>query len=83
MEKSRKNYIKVDTTTSTEEIFTLLDNINSDAEDDIDEVLNGSATEFYVKEETYNLSATNSTQIEHNLLVPEANFNYLENTEEA
>ena len=47
MNKSRKNYIKIDTTTSTEEIFALLN--NSDVEDDIDD----SDTEFYVEEETY------------------------------
>ena len=82
MDKSKKNYIKIDVTTSTEEIFALLDNVNSDVEDDIDEVLNDSNTEFYVEEETYNSSATNSTQIEHNLLIPEANAHVLENTEE-
>ena len=49
MNKSRKNYIKIDTTTSTEEIFALLNNVNSDVEDDIDD----SDTEFYVEEETY------------------------------
>ena len=59
MDKSRKNYIKIDTKTSTEEIFAQLDNFNSDVEDDIDEALNDSATESYVEEETYNSSATN------------------------
>ena len=49
MNKSRKNYIKIDTATSTEEIFALLDNVNSDVENDID----ASDTEFYVEEETY------------------------------
>ena len=59
MDKRRKNYIKIDTKTSTEEIFAQLDNFNSDVEDDIYEALNDSATESYVEEETYNSSATN------------------------
>ena len=66
MERSRKNYIKIDTITPTEEIFTLLDNVISDAEDHVDEVLSDSETEFYVEEDTYNSSASNMTQIEHN-----------------
>ena len=48
----------------------VVDNANSDVEDDIDKVLNDSDKEFYVEEGTYNSSATNSTQIEHNLLIP-------------
>ena len=66
MDKSRINYIIINTNTSTEEIFTLLDNANSDVEDDIDQVLNDTDTEFYIEEEIYIASATNSTQIEHN-----------------
>ena len=66
MDKSRINYIIINTKTSTEEVFTLLDNANSDAEDDIDQVLNDTDTEFYIEEEIYIASATNSTQIEHN-----------------
>ena len=33
MHKSRKNHLRIDTTTSTDEIFALLDNVNSDNED--------------------------------------------------
>ena len=44
--------------------------------------MNDSDTEFYVEGETYNSLATNSTQIEHNLLIQEANVQVLENTEE-
>ena len=36
MDKCRKNYIKIDKTNFTEEIFALLDNVNSDIKDDID-----------------------------------------------
>ena len=66
MDKSRINYIIINTNTSTEEIFTLLDNANSDVEDDIDQILNDTDTEFYIEEEIYIASTTNSTQIEHN-----------------
>ena len=54
MDKRRKNYIKIDAATSTEQIFVLLDNVNGDVEDDIDEVLNDSDMEFYVEEWMYN-----------------------------
>ena len=60
--------------------MALLDKVSRDAEDDINEVLNDSETEFYVEEETYNSLATNSTQIEHNLLIQGANVHILENT---
>ena len=65
-----------------QKIFVLLGNVNSDVEDGIDEVLNYSDTEFYVEEKIYNYSATNSTYIKHNLLIPESNVYVLENTEE-
>ena len=65
MERSRKKHKKINKTTPTEEIFTPLDNVSSDVEDHIDEVVNDSDMEFYAE-------ATNTTQIEHNLLIPEA-----------
>ena len=72
MERSRKKYKKINKTTPTDEIFTPLDNVSSDVEDHIDEVVNDSDMEFYAEEEIYYSSATNTTQIEHNLLIPEA-----------
>ena len=72
MERSRKKYKKINKTTPTEEIFTPLDNVSSDVKDHIDEVVNDSDMEFYAEEEIYYSSATNTTQIEHNLLIPEA-----------
>ena len=36
MDKSRKSYIKINTTTSTKEVFAPLDKVNRDVEDDID-----------------------------------------------
>lgn len=65
MERSRKKYKKINKTTPTEEIFTPLDNVSSDVEDHIDEVVNDSDMAFYAE-------ATNTTQIEQNLLIPEA-----------
>ena len=44
MDKSRKNYIKIDKTNFTEEIFALLDNVNGDIKDDIDKFMNDSGT---------------------------------------
>ena len=44
MDKSRKNYIKIDNTNFTEEIFALSNNVNSDIKDDIDKFMNNSGT---------------------------------------
>ena len=53
MERSRKKYKKINKTNPTEEIFTPLDNVSSDVEDHIDEVVNDSDMEFYAEEEIY------------------------------
>lgn len=57
-DKTRTKYTTIGITTSTGKTFTLLDNVNSDNEDNIDKVLNYFDTEFYAQEENYNVSAS-------------------------
>ena len=47
---SRKRYFHIDENASTEQIYALLD-VKSADEDDIDNLMNDSDTEFIVKEE--------------------------------
>ena len=44
-------------------IFALLDNVNSEKEDNIDELLNYSGTKFYAEIETYDVSTSTGKQI--------------------
>ena len=53
IDKSRKIYIRTDTTTFTDEACALLGNADSKNEDNIEEALNVSNTKFCVVEETY------------------------------
>ena len=46
LDNNKKNYVKIDRETGRDEIFTLLDEINSDLEDDIDNSMNNFGTEF-------------------------------------
>ena len=64
MNNKRKKYVKVDRETGNDEIFALLDEVNSDLEDDINNLMNDLDTEFVLQEI---------------LLVPEANYHVAEN----
>ena len=46
LDNKKKNYVKIDRETGRDEIFTLLDEINSDLEYDIDNSMNNFGTEF-------------------------------------
>lgn len=80
--KCKKKYTRIDITTLIYKAFTLLDNVNSNNEDDIDEVLNYFDTEFYVEEETNDISASTSWQIKHNLLISKASDHLLSKADE-
>ena len=55
IDKSRNNYIRIDATTFTDEACPLVDNTDSKNEDNIEEALNVSNTEFCVEEKTYDV----------------------------
>ena len=46
----RKKYVRINRNTRSEEIFALLDEVNSDHEEDIENLMNDSDTEFIVDE---------------------------------
>ena len=51
LNNKRKNYVKVDKESWSEEIFALLDKVNSNLEDDIGNLMNiGNLTEFVSEE---------------------------------
>ena len=56
--KGRKKCFNIDGNISSEQIYALLDNVNSDNEEEIDNLINDSDTKFIANEET--LPAQNS-----------------------
>ena len=50
LNNKRKKYARIDRNTRSEEIFALLDEVNSDQEEDIENLMNDSDTEFIVDE---------------------------------
>ena len=72
LNNKRKNYVKIDRETGSYEIIALLDEVRSDPENDIDNLMNDSDTEFVLKESLEN--ELNSDDDPLNLLVLEANY---------
>ena len=50
LNNKRKKYVRINRNTRSEEIFALLDEVNSDQEEDIEILMNDSVTEFIVDE---------------------------------
>ena len=50
MKNNQKRYFHIDSGTSTDQRLTLLDTVQSDNEDEIDELMNDSDTEFIASE---------------------------------
>ena len=71
LKNKRKNCVKLDRKTGSDEIFVLLDEVNSDLEEDIGKLMNDSETEFVFEESLKNESDSDDEPL--NLLVPEAN----------
>ena len=72
LNNKRKNYVKIDRETGSYEIIALLDEVRSDPENDIDNLMNDSDTEFVLKESLEN--ELNSDDDSLNLIVLEANY---------
>ena len=77
LNNKRTKYVKIDKETESDEILALLDEVNSDLEDDIDNLMNKSDTEFVLVESLEN--ELNSDDEPLNLFVPEANYRVFEN----
>ena len=66
----RKRYFHIDENASGEQIYALLDDVESADEDDIDNLMNGSDTEFIAKEKITQAARTQGTY----LTTPEVNL---------
>ena len=77
LNNKRKKYVKMDRETRSDKIFTLLNEVNSDLEHNIDNLMNNLDTEFVLEESLEN--DLDSVDDILNLLVPEANYRVVEN----
>ena len=68
----RKKYVRIDRNTKSEDIFALLDKVNSDQEEDIENLINDSDTEFIIDENLDN--DIDSADKPLGVLIPEANI---------
>ena len=66
----RKRYFHIDENASSEQIYALLDDVESADEDDIDNLMNDSDTEFIAEEEITQAASTQGTS----MTTPEANL---------
>ena len=72
LNNKRKKYARIDRNTRSEKIFALLDEVNSDQEDDIDNLMSDSETEFTVDENLDNEIDPDDEPL--SVLMPEANI---------
>ena len=66
----RKRYFHFDENASSEQIFAVLDDVEIDDEDDIDNLMNDSDTEFIAEEEITQVASIQDTSLN----TPEANL---------
>ena len=74
LNNSRKRYFEIDSNTQSNEIFAMLDSVDSDEEEQIEELMNDSDTEFVVEGDMDEGEMSEG----QNVLVPEANVHVLE-----
>ena len=72
LNNKRKKYVRIDRNTRSEEIFALLNEVNIDQEEDIDNLMNDSDTEFVVDENLDNDIDSDGEPL--SVLIPEANI---------
>ena len=71
--KGRKRYFHIDENASSEQIYALLDDVESAEEDEIDNLMNDSGTEFITEEKIAQAASTKDTS----LTTPEAKLNII------
>ena len=82
---NRKQYYNIDATTSSDDIFAILDSVDSENEEDIENLMNDSDTEFVVvteEEEEKVILDGNVTQEQGSILIPEANVHILSHSQD-
>ena len=70
MNNDRKKYVQIKNHTSSNQIFALVDNVQSDEEEDIKELMNDSDTEFFGNDEDI-----------EDILTPEASIHIVKDNE--
>ena len=75
----RKRYFHIDKNASSEQIYALLDDVESADEDDIDNLMNNSYIKFIAEEETAQAASTKDIS----LTTPEANLHLVPSDNES
>ena len=79
MNNNRKKYVQVNNHASSDQIFALPDNVQSDEEEDIEELMNDSDTEFFANDEDIDDIAPDSDNAD--FLTPEASIHIVKDNE--
>ena len=79
MNNNRKKYVQINNHASTDHIFTLLYNVESDEEEDIEELMTDSDTEFYANDKDIENIVPDSDNAD--ILTPEASINFVKDNE--
>ena len=78
LDNPKKRYFTIDNNTKSNEIFSILDAVGSDDEEDINDLMNDSDTEFIVEEEDELYKGKGGASDDHSVLVAEANVHEVE-----
>ena len=78
LNNKRKKYVKRDRNTRSKEIFALLDEVNSDQEEDIKNLISDSDNEFIVDENLENDIDSDDEPL--SVLIPEANIHVVKSS---
>ena len=78
LNNKRKKYIRINRNTRSEEIFALLDEVNSDQEEDIDNLMNDLDIKFILDENLDNDIDSDDEPL--SVLIPEANIHVVKSS---
>ena len=78
-EWQQKKYVQINNYTSSDQIFALLDNVQSDEEEDIEELTDDSDTEFFANDEDIENIFPDSDNAD--ILTPEARIHIVKDNE--
>ena len=79
MNNNSKKYVQINNPTSSDQIFALLDNVQSDEEEDIQELINDSDTEFFANDKEIENIVPDSANAD--ILTPEASIHVVKDNE--
>ena len=79
MNNNTKKYVQINNPTSSDQIFALLDNVQSDEEEDIQELINDSDTEFFANDKEIENIVPDSANAD--ILTPEASIHVVKDNE--